>query len=201
MAKRKGQAKGKGRGYKNLPNFPKDPKVHSDSARGRKQPQRIPYQPRYPYCNKGHRLMLVDVDGKDVWDCPICIDEMKKLREETQSRAYFIPTEKMVEEVRLRVKMISDKLEDDNYVVEWNGHEDVIEIRTDGRMYEALFDPSDTIFIASDEQVYDELNIPKDERRPYDPYQYQEKFQKWLDMEGWEMELYGHGIIHLYPKR
>jgi len=41
MAKRKGAGKGTGRGYKNLRNFPKDPKVHSDSARGRKQPQRI----------------------------------------------------------------------------------------------------------------------------------------------------------------
>jgi hypothetical protein len=40
--KRKGQAKGKGKGYKNLPNFPKDPKIHSDSGKGRKQPQRIP---------------------------------------------------------------------------------------------------------------------------------------------------------------
>lgn len=39
--KRKGQAKGKGSGYKNLPNFPKDPKVHSDSSKGRKQPQKI----------------------------------------------------------------------------------------------------------------------------------------------------------------
>jgi len=38
---RKGQAKGQGKGYKNLRNFPKDPKVHSMSAKGMKQPQRI----------------------------------------------------------------------------------------------------------------------------------------------------------------
>jgi hypothetical protein len=36
---RKGMGKGKGRGYKNL--MGRDPRVHSDSAKGRKQPQRI----------------------------------------------------------------------------------------------------------------------------------------------------------------
>lgn len=48
MARRKGAGKGKGRGYKNLLNFPKDPKVHSQSARGRKQPQRIPHILKLP---------------------------------------------------------------------------------------------------------------------------------------------------------
>jgi len=56
MAKRKGQAKGKGRGYKNLPNFPKDPKVHSDSARGRKQPQPIRFIRGLPL--KSNRLPI-----------------------------------------------------------------------------------------------------------------------------------------------
>jgi len=37
---RKGLGKGKGKGYKNM--MGKDPKVHSQSARGRKQPQKIP---------------------------------------------------------------------------------------------------------------------------------------------------------------
>jgi len=40
MARRKGMGKGKGMGYKNIQ--PRDPKVHSDSSKGRKQPQRIP---------------------------------------------------------------------------------------------------------------------------------------------------------------
>jgi len=40
--KRKGLGKGKGKGYKNLQG--RDPKVHSDSAKGRKQPQRLPQQ-------------------------------------------------------------------------------------------------------------------------------------------------------------
>jgi len=43
MAMRKGAAKGTGRGYRNLRGFPKDPLVHSQSAKGRKQPQKIPY--------------------------------------------------------------------------------------------------------------------------------------------------------------
>ena len=40
MAIRRGLGKGKGKGYKNI--IPKDPRVHSDSRHGRKQPQRIP---------------------------------------------------------------------------------------------------------------------------------------------------------------
>jgi len=39
MAKRIGLGKGKGKGYKNLAG--RDPKIHSDSSKGRKQPQRI----------------------------------------------------------------------------------------------------------------------------------------------------------------
>ena len=39
MATRRGMGKGRGKGYSNITG--KDPSVHSDSARGRKQPQRI----------------------------------------------------------------------------------------------------------------------------------------------------------------
>ena len=39
MTKRKGMGKGKGKGYKNI--IGKDPTVHSQSAQGRKQPQKI----------------------------------------------------------------------------------------------------------------------------------------------------------------
>ena len=41
MIKRKGMGQGKGKGYKNI--IGKDPMVHSQSAKGRKQPQRIPH--------------------------------------------------------------------------------------------------------------------------------------------------------------
>ena len=40
MAKRKGLGKGRGKGYENL--LPQDPRIHKDSAKGRKQPQKIP---------------------------------------------------------------------------------------------------------------------------------------------------------------
>jgi len=40
MVNRKGMGKGKGKGYKNLQG--RDPKIHSDSGMGRKQPQKIP---------------------------------------------------------------------------------------------------------------------------------------------------------------
>jgi len=38
--KRKGMGAGKGKGYKNLQG--RDPKIHSDSSKGRKQPQKMP---------------------------------------------------------------------------------------------------------------------------------------------------------------
>lgn len=44
---RKGAARGNGRGYKNLRNFPKDPIVHAQAAKGIKQPQRMNVIPRF----------------------------------------------------------------------------------------------------------------------------------------------------------
>ena len=41
---RKGLGAGRGKGYKNIQG--RDPKIHSDSARGRKQPQKLPYIPK-----------------------------------------------------------------------------------------------------------------------------------------------------------
>jgi len=52
MVNRKGAGKGAGRGYKNLRGFPKDPKVHQDSAKGKKQPQKLDY---IPYAKKPKR--------------------------------------------------------------------------------------------------------------------------------------------------
>ena len=46
MVRRKGAGKGKGMGYKNIQ--PRDPRVHSDSSKGRKQPQNINLM-RVPY--------------------------------------------------------------------------------------------------------------------------------------------------------
>ena len=45
MVRRKGMGKGMGKGYKNL--VGKDKKVHSDSAKGRKQPQKIYTRPPF----------------------------------------------------------------------------------------------------------------------------------------------------------
>jgi hypothetical protein len=39
--RRKGAARGTGRGYKNLRGFPRDPVVHAQAARGMKQPQKL----------------------------------------------------------------------------------------------------------------------------------------------------------------
>ena len=35
-------------------------------------------KPIYDRCNKGH-LLFYDED-REVWDCPICIEEMEKIR-------------------------------------------------------------------------------------------------------------------------
>ena len=57
MATRKGMGQGKGKGYKNI--IGKDPMVHSQSAKGRKQPQRVSTPTRLPMFNGytiDHRL-------------------------------------------------------------------------------------------------------------------------------------------------
>jgi hypothetical protein len=71
MTTRRGAARGTGRGYRNLRGFPKDPFVHSQSAKGRKQPQKIPNELQ---CFEGlERLGALSKDGKDM---------LKKLRAE-----------------------------------------------------------------------------------------------------------------------
>jgi hypothetical protein len=47
MVRRKGMGKGQGKGYKNL--MTTDKRVHSDSARGIKQPQRVKNTPKKPH--------------------------------------------------------------------------------------------------------------------------------------------------------
>lgn len=42
MANRRGAGRGTGKGYRNLRGFPRDPTIHSQSAKGMKQPQKIP---------------------------------------------------------------------------------------------------------------------------------------------------------------
>jgi len=65
MATRKGMMKGKGRGYKNV--IGKDPYVHSQSARGIKQPQRIPHIPLLKKSNiKTHKDWYILSDKNEV---------------------------------------------------------------------------------------------------------------------------------------
>jgi len=90
--KRKGQAKGKGKGYKNLPNFPKDPKIHSDSSKGRKQPQRIPQWSRiaggYQINNKTGEVRIT---GKYGFFGKVHEDELKR---QTDSDSDGVPDHK-----------------------------------------------------------------------------------------------------------
>ena len=39
-----------------------------------------PPKPKYPYCNKGHSLQLVESDRypNGMWDCPTCISKMRR---------------------------------------------------------------------------------------------------------------------------
>jgi len=81
---RKGMMVGKGKkGYHNV--IGKDPIVHSMSAKGIKQPQRVRHipEPDYPYCNKGHRLVRME---NGIFDCPICIKDMERIRAEARVR-------------------------------------------------------------------------------------------------------------------
>ena len=55
MTKRKGLGRGLGKGYKNL--IPKDPKVHSDSAKGRKQPQKVVIPPKLKSTQKHNNII------------------------------------------------------------------------------------------------------------------------------------------------
>jgi len=49
-----------------------------------KEPKRYP-EPKYPYCNKGHRLQEVYNEQRHSydWDCPVC-----KAKMEAERRGY-----------------------------------------------------------------------------------------------------------------
>lgn len=67
MVNRKGLGKGRGKGYKNLTG--KDPKVHSQSAKGMKQPQRMSMAQKLAV-TKNLKLKDSDRDGvADSMDC------------------------------------------------------------------------------------------------------------------------------------
>jgi len=161
-AVRRGLGKGRGKGYKNI--MGKDPVVHSQSAKGMKQPQRVRHIP-----------------------------EPKKPK--------FIPFIKMIEEVKEYVNEIAKKIDNSDFVVEWNQVEDVIEIRTDSTMYETLYDPSSSDIPYLMKDSMDEMGVPESKRPKVDVYKKQEEFIKWAEKKGWELELYGGGIIHLYPMK
>jgi hypothetical protein len=58
---RKGAAKGSGRGYKNLRNYPRDPVIHAESGRGMKQPQRIRRMLVVSHFTKGKDMPVKEV--------------------------------------------------------------------------------------------------------------------------------------------
>jgi len=67
--RRKGMMKGRGRGYKNV--MGKDPYVHSQSAKGIKQPQRIPHIPMPIKKKVNLYVQLSDATQKEVNNFPM----------------------------------------------------------------------------------------------------------------------------------
>lgn len=81
MAIRKGLGKGRGKGYRNI--ISRDPRVHSDSSRGRKQPQRIKEQMfiRVDVPKKADRPFLLRQDALNVIDQHLKSKGINKLSE------------------------------------------------------------------------------------------------------------------------
>ena len=61
MATRKGMGQGRGKGYENL--LPQDPRIHKDSAKGRKQPQKI-----HTTRIRQNQRIIYDKDAKKKYD-------------------------------------------------------------------------------------------------------------------------------------
>jgi len=87
---RKGLGKGKGKGYKNIQG--RDPKIHSDSARGRKQPQRMPNLSKLE--NEYKVLLNNDIrdfsQGLENIKTKKRMDEIEKTFKDSEKRLKFI---------------------------------------------------------------------------------------------------------------
>jgi hypothetical protein len=86
MARRKGLGKGKGKGYKNI--APRDPKVHSQSARGIKQPQRVPDN----VLNKKASLIIKTIDGLDDFERRMFRQQLDNTKNPEQALEVMINT-------------------------------------------------------------------------------------------------------------
>lgn len=75
---------------------------------------------------------------------------------------------------------------------------DLIEVRTDGMLYELIYDPSTSDIPHLMKESAEEFGF---EYKAPNVYQKQENFRTMLQKNGWDMELEGGGIIHVYRER
>jgi len=74
---------------------------------------------------------------------------------------------------------------------------DTMHIRTDSESYDRYFDPS----MSEEPYLYREAQQEFGFKgKAPDPYRHQEKMRKVLNKNGWGMELYGQGVIIIFPK-
>ena len=109
-----------------------------------------------------------------------------------------LPKGKMMEEIKVFMADLSKKIDNDDYMVTWDEDRKLISLSTDSTMYETLFDPSSSDMPYLLEEAFNENNVPKGKRFKVDVYTHQEEFRKFLEERGWNYELYGGGIIHIY---
>lgn len=179
---RKGYGIGKGQGYKNL--MPMDSHIHSLSA-------------------KGVKTKLSDVT--------ITTDKKGRMvKIETFLNAKAVAKKLMVKKIKDYVKDLKKRYGDDddgNFVVDANSDpegdlkkKNFIELRTDGFVYEQLFDPTlnETPYLVRD--AIEEFGMDKKKIKIPSAWEEQEKFIKFLEKNGWDFEPYGYGVITIYKE-
>jgi len=177
--KRKGLGKGLGMGYKNL--VPRDPIVHSLNAKGISQ-------------KKEHNNFFI----------------FSEVESELSAKGKIYNKSKMAKEIKKFLMKINKDVDidsDENFVVDTDAEpkgnlkkKDYIQLRTDGYIYEQIFDPTMNELPYLITGAIEEFGLDNKKVKIPTGYENQKRFKEMLKNHGWDFELEGQGIITIYKE-
>lgn len=216
---RLGLGKGLGSGYKNI--LPKDSYIHGLSAKGVKTTNMylVKYKrddtiEGYVKNQKGFYQWLKKLNDNrqkagemEEKECEFSLEPVSKL--DAKGNVVVYPKQKMADEVEKFVKELKKRYgdDDDNFVVDRDAEpiikntgvkkSNYLQLRTDGLVYEQLYDPStsEMPYLVKEANEEFNMNVPIP-----NAYKDQETFSQFLKKHGWSFELYGGGIIELFKE-
>jgi hypothetical protein len=152
----------------------------------------------------GKQPMHILIEGQGYWSDGIyhklsldqignIFNEQSKINFESAIAKKATPANEMMIIIKNYLKKLKTQFDASAYVVE-KDNENTIEIRTDGLMYDLIYNPSMSEMPYLMKEAAEEFNV----KLPvYDAYQYQNKLFAMVESHGWNPELAGGGVIKI----